>query len=75
MQNLLYGKALEKWHPSIYNLLWLAMTNVVESKDSLLMQIKRRKQAMGLFKDYVSQTRKPEGFLGKMMMNGMNGGC
>ena len=22
---------------------------------------------MGLFKDYVSQTRKPEGFLGKMM--------
>jgi len=29
---------------------------------------------MGLFKDYVSQTRKPEGFLGKMMVNGMNGG-
>ena len=28
----------------------------------------------GLFKDYVSQTRKPEGFLGKMMVNGMNGG-
>ena len=26
---------------------------------------------MGLFKDYVSQTRKPEGFLGKMMVNGM----
>ena len=34
-------KALEKWHPSIYNLLWLAMSNTVESKDSLLMQIKR----------------------------------
>ena len=29
---------------------------------------------MGLFKDYVSQTRTPEGFLGKMMVNGMNGG-
>ena len=29
---------------------------------------------MGLFKDYVSQTRKPDGFLGKMMVNGMNGG-
>lgn len=29
---------------------------------------------MGLFKDFVSQTRKPAGFLGKMMVNGMNGG-
>ena len=29
---------------------------------------------MGLFKDYVSQTRKPEGFLGKMMLTGMNTG-
>lgn len=29
---------------------------------------------MGLFKNYVNQTRKPEGFLGKMMVNGMNGG-
>ena len=29
---------------------------------------------MGLFKKYVSQTRKPEGLLGKMMINGMNGG-
>ena len=29
---------------------------------------------MGLFKKYVSQTRKPEGFLGKMMLNGMNNG-
>lgn len=29
---------------------------------------------MGLFKDYVSQTRKPEGFLGKMMLKGMNFG-
>ncbi|MBQ7437120.1 MAG: class I SAM-dependent methyltransferase [Oscillospiraceae bacterium] len=27
---------------------------------------------MGLFKNYVSQTRKPEGFLGKMMLRGMN---
>ena len=27
---------------------------------------------MGLFKDYVSQTRKPEGFLGKIMLKGMN---
>lgn len=26
---------------------------------------------MGLFKSFVSQTRKPEGFLGKMMVNGM----
>ena len=29
---------------------------------------------MGLFKDYVSQTRKPEGFLGKMMLQGMHSG-
>lgn len=29
---------------------------------------------MGLFKDYVSQTRKPEGFLGKLMLRGMNSG-
>ena len=29
---------------------------------------------MGLFKNFVSQTRKPEGLLGKMMLNGMNSG-
>lgn len=29
---------------------------------------------MGLFKKFVSQTRKPEGIMGKMMVNGMNGG-
>ena len=29
---------------------------------------------MGLYKDFVNQTRKPEGFLGKMMLNGMNSG-
>jgi SAM-dependent methyltransferase len=29
---------------------------------------------MGIFKKFVSQTRKPEGFLGKMMVNGMNSG-
>ena len=29
---------------------------------------------MGLYKNFVSQTRKPEGFLGKIMVNGMNGG-
>ncbi len=29
---------------------------------------------MGLFKTFVSQTRKPEGFLGKMMISGMNSG-
>ncbi len=29
---------------------------------------------MGLFKNYVSQTRKPEGILGKMMLQGMNSG-
>lgn len=29
---------------------------------------------MGLFKNFVSQTRKPEGFLGKLMVNGMNSG-
>ena len=27
---------------------------------------------MGLFRDYFNQTRKPEGFLGKLMLNGMN---
>ena len=29
---------------------------------------------MGLFNDFINQTRKPEGFLGKMMVNGMNSG-
>ena len=29
---------------------------------------------MGLFKSFVSQTRKPEGALGKMMLKGMNSG-
>ncbi len=29
---------------------------------------------MGLLKKYVNQTRKPEGFLGKLMVDGMNGG-
>ncbi len=29
---------------------------------------------MGLFKRFVSQTRKPEGFLGKVMLSGMNSG-
>ena len=29
---------------------------------------------MGLFKKFITQTRKPEGFLGKLMVNGMNGG-
>ena len=29
---------------------------------------------MRLFKKYVNQTRKPEGFLGKLMIGGMNGG-
>lgn len=29
---------------------------------------------MGLFRNYVSQTRKPEGFLGKLMLKGMNHG-
>ena len=36
--------------------------------------IEKAKENMGLFKDYVSQTRKPEGKLGKMMLNGMNSG-
>lgn len=34
----------------------------------------KEEKKMGLFKDYVSQTRKPEGFLGKMMLKGMNSG-
>ena len=29
---------------------------------------------MGLYRKFVNQTRKPEGTLGKMMVNGMNGG-
>ena len=29
---------------------------------------------MGLYKKFVNQTRKPEGVLGKMLVNGMNGG-
>ena len=29
---------------------------------------------MGIYKRFVNQTRKPEGYLGKMMVNGMNSG-
>ena len=29
---------------------------------------------MGLFRNYINQTRKPEGFLGKLMLRGMNSG-
>lgn len=29
---------------------------------------------MGLFRNYINQTRKPEGFLGKLMIKGMNPG-
>ena len=29
---------------------------------------------MGIFKNYIKQTRKPEGFLGKIMIKGMNSG-
>ena len=29
---------------------------------------------MGLYKKFINQTRKPEGFFGRMMVNGMNGG-
>lgn len=32
------------------------------------------KNDRGLFKKYVNQTRKPEGFLGKMMVSSMNSG-
>ena len=32
----------------------------------------KRSVEMRLFRNYVSQTRKPEGFLGKMMLSGMN---
>lgn len=36
--------------------------------------IKKGDFIMGLFKDYVNMTRKPEGFLGKIMIKGMNSG-
>jgi ubiquinone/menaquinone biosynthesis C-methylase UbiE len=29
---------------------------------------------MGLFRSFIAQTRKPEGFLGRLMVGGMNGG-
>lgn len=29
---------------------------------------------MGPYKNFIAQTRKPEGFLGRLMVNGMNGG-
>jgi hypothetical protein len=28
ISSLIFEKVLEKWQPSIYNLIWLAMTNV-----------------------------------------------
>lgn len=33
-----------------------------------------QEEKKGLFNRYVNQTRKPEGFLGKLMLGGMNGG-
>lgn len=47
-------------------------------KPRLLKQRKKIKKEkdmiMGLYKKFVNQTRKPEGFLGKMMVDGMNSG-
>ena len=37
-------------------------------------KLKKGDGNMGLFKKFVSQTRKPEGFLGKVMLSGMNSG-
>ena len=39
-----------------------------------IVNAKIRRIKMGLFKNYVNQTRKPEGFLGRMMIKGMNSG-
>jgi len=46
---------------------WLVSYNISNTKLTT-----ERMMTVGLFKDYVSQTRKPEGFLGKLMLNGMN---
>ena len=40
----------------------------------ILKKTIRGKVEMGLFRKFICQTRKPEGFLGRMMVNGMNGG-
>ncbi len=37
-------------------------------------ECRRKETHMGLFKNYVSQTQKPKGILGKMMLRGMNSG-
>lgn len=36
--------------------------------------MERRDSVMGLFKNFINQTRKPKGFLGKIMLKAMNGG-
>ncbi len=44
------------------------------SRVSQYSKERQERVKMGLFKAFVSQTRKPEGLLGKMMVNGMNTG-
>ena len=39
-----------------------------------LVKNRRSFYSMGLFRKFINQTRKPEGILGKMMVNGMNSG-
>lgn len=47
--------------------------NVCESGEEEQNAVKEETD-VGLFKSFVSQTRKPEGFLGKMMLRSMNSG-
>ena len=39
-----------------------------------ITDIGKELEKMGIYRNFVSQTRKPEGFLGKMMLRGMNSG-
>ena len=39
-----------------------------------ITDIGKELEKMGIYRNFVSQTRKPEGALGKMMLNGMNSG-
>ncbi len=44
------------------------------SRGSARRKYRKDEGAMGLYKKFVSQTRKPEGVLGKLMVGGMNSG-
>lgn len=64
------GKAIKTKREIVFARSYLKLALAAKTELNGIM----RNCKMGLFKNFVSQTRKTEGVLGKMMVNGMNGG-